>query len=614
MKFRNYILYNFPFLEDDFDALTDYQLFCKMVAYMKKALDKINGYQEELDAFKVQLDTYENYFENLDVTEEVNAKLDEMVENGTMERLIGEYLQLESLMIYDSVADMKLASNLVDGMIVQTSGYYSYNDGGGSYYKIRNLVQNDVIDDIFLYEISNTSLVAEFIPYESKLNIVSLGCKGDNDFDNTTRLQAIINKAQTTGYPVIIPVGEFKISDTLYITDKIMIEGIGTNRLWSGTSKHPLLTGYLNNKPFIHISRSNSLYNWDTARNNLVENVHIKNLRIIGSQSGNFSITGIYANTYLSTFENLCINGFINDMAIAGSYETLITNCQFTQSYQCLVSFDNNRTTIFRDCWMNSSYHTAGSIVSDNNYTTLYVKNHMFNYCAFYSNLSYHFFDNLALENSCYGIISRDSKLIGNGINAESISECYFHNSLNLRPNDSYLDLDNIHIWHPATVDFNNAKMIDISYHSRISLKFVDALPITNLSNYGTIANNSIARIYSYMNGERVIPLTLSSNVTNANIINKSHYTRRGFMIDYEFKDQDGWSTSSITTLSGLPASTLFTSSDYYYFINGSKTNDKIRNMRINGAGAITNASGTWTGGSDNLDLIVKIKHEYDIQ
>lgn len=32
---KNTVLRNFPILEDDFDALTDYELFSKMVAYVK---------------------------------------------------------------------------------------------------------------------------------------------------------------------------------------------------------------------------------------------------------------------------------------------------------------------------------------------------------------------------------------------------------------------------------------------------------------------------------------------------------------------------------------------------------------------------------------------------
>lgn len=33
---KNSVLRNFPILEDDFDALTDYELFSKMVGYVKK--------------------------------------------------------------------------------------------------------------------------------------------------------------------------------------------------------------------------------------------------------------------------------------------------------------------------------------------------------------------------------------------------------------------------------------------------------------------------------------------------------------------------------------------------------------------------------------------------
>ena len=52
MIFRNWVLQNFPFLEDDFDALTDYELFCKMVEYMKKSLDKVKEYQTQLNEFR----------------------------------------------------------------------------------------------------------------------------------------------------------------------------------------------------------------------------------------------------------------------------------------------------------------------------------------------------------------------------------------------------------------------------------------------------------------------------------------------------------------------------------------------------------------------------------
>lgn len=611
MIFRDFVIKNFPFLEDDFDALTDYQLFCKMVGYMKDSLEKIKGYQEEIDKFSEELKSFEQWFDNLDVTDEVNAKLDEMVEDGTMEELIAEYLQLATMYVYDSVADMKSAENLASGMFAKTYGYYSYNDGGGAYYKIREVTVDDVVDDMFIISLYDNTLVAEYIVQNGELNIKTLGCKGDHETDNTEMLQAIINKAQSTGYEMIIPVGEYLISDTLYINDNIRITGIGRNRLWSGTGKYPLIYGTMSDRPFIHISKSSSLYGWDSSASNRVENVHINNIRMIGSQSGDKSLTGIFAHCYLSTFKDLEINGFINDVAIADCYETLFENCQFTQTLQGVVSYKCNRTTIFNDCWINGGDHESGSVINDSNYTTKYTICHIFNYCCFYSNLSFHFFNNIAFENNCYGLISRDSKIEGDIVNFETLSDYCVHASLNLRPNDSYTRLDHCHFYIPSESAYSGAKMFYTSYHSYLTIKTSDALPISNLA-YGDMVNKSVARVYSYISGERIIPLTLSNNVSGATIVNKSHYTDRGFMIDYQFSGQSSWSSSAITTISGLPESSSFGSSDYYYFTNPTTTADTIFNARINGAGNMTTSAGGWIGGA-GMGSIVKIQYEYPI-
>lgn len=90
MIFRNWVLQNFPFLEDDFDALTDYELFCKMMEYVKK-LAKDN------DEFKIKLAELENKINNFDVQEEVNEKLDEMVADGYFDDLVSEFVTEYSL-------------------------------------------------------------------------------------------------------------------------------------------------------------------------------------------------------------------------------------------------------------------------------------------------------------------------------------------------------------------------------------------------------------------------------------------------------------------------------------------------------------------------------------
>ena len=92
--FKWFILENFPYIEDDFDALTNWQLFCKLGKEMNKVIAKINacGYQtEELTkAFNELYEYVDNFIKNLDVQEEVNNKLDEMVEDGTMAEIINQ--------------------------------------------------------------------------------------------------------------------------------------------------------------------------------------------------------------------------------------------------------------------------------------------------------------------------------------------------------------------------------------------------------------------------------------------------------------------------------------------------------------------------------------------
>lgn len=84
-KFRRFVLQNFPFIEQDFDALTDYELICKVVEYLNKVIDQINTNTE---AFQALQNYVANYFNNLDVQEEINNKLDAMVEDGTFTALI----------------------------------------------------------------------------------------------------------------------------------------------------------------------------------------------------------------------------------------------------------------------------------------------------------------------------------------------------------------------------------------------------------------------------------------------------------------------------------------------------------------------------------------------
>ena len=155
--FKWFVLQNFPFIEEDFDAITNYQLLCKIVEYLNSTIKKTND-------LGIQVEKLTNWFNNLDVQDEIDNKLDEMAESGQLTDIIAQYLQLAGVLAFNNVNDMKNATNLVNGSIVKTLGFYSYNDGGGAFYKIRTMTNQDIINNIDIFAITNSNdLIAELI-------------------------------------------------------------------------------------------------------------------------------------------------------------------------------------------------------------------------------------------------------------------------------------------------------------------------------------------------------------------------------------------------------------------------------------------------------------------
>lgn len=166
--FKWYVLQNFPFIEADFDSITYYQLLCKLAEEINKVINSNNsiGQQTEIltNAFNELQDYINHYFDTLNIQEEINNKLDEMAENGQLADIIAQYLQLAGVLAFDTVADMKIAENLTNGSIVRTLGYSNIQDTNGAFYKIRNVLNTDVIDDINIIALTNfNNLVAEKI-------------------------------------------------------------------------------------------------------------------------------------------------------------------------------------------------------------------------------------------------------------------------------------------------------------------------------------------------------------------------------------------------------------------------------------------------------------------
>ena len=263
----------------------------------------------ELQNLFIDLKNYvDNYFDNLDIQAEINNKLDNMAQSGELADIIAQYVQLQGLLCYDTVNDMKNATNLINGSFAKTYGFYAKNDGGGAFYKIRTVTNADVVNNMNLIALSNdNSLVAELMT--DIVNVLQFGAKGDGITNDTLALQTASTYAQNNQLEFYVPEKTFKsnaLSFTLIpiITIKGNISGIEQNT--------EFLFDYagLNSAPIININK---------ITNNSI-------LKMLGIESGEVNIRRAY-KLLLTTDENTdrrhtsqCYNtfnlGFINQLEI----------------------------------------------------------------------------------------------------------------------------------------------------------------------------------------------------------------------------------------------------------------------------------------------------------
>lgn len=168
-----------------------------------------------------------DYFDNLDVQEEINNKLDQMVEAGTLQEIIDAYLDSNITWTFDTVADMKAATNLIDGSDAKTLGFYSINDGGGATYHITDTGtanEMDVIAVNGLYAVLKTD----------EANIKQFGAKGDGTSNDSSYFVRALDYAMDNDYTVKVPTGTYLLSPNIFQAvsktgtyNNLSIEGVG---------------------------------------------------------------------------------------------------------------------------------------------------------------------------------------------------------------------------------------------------------------------------------------------------------------------------------------------------------------------------------------------------
>lgn len=165
--FKWFVLQNYPYIDEDFDQITNYGMFCKLGEEINKLIASENILGNQVQNLT---DYVSNYFENLDVQEEINNKLDQMAEDGTLQEIITSYLQINGVLAFNTVSDMKQATNLINGSFVKTYGFETLNDNGGAFYKIRAVTNEDVVDELNIIALNDNTLIAELI-FNNNLSI-----------------------------------------------------------------------------------------------------------------------------------------------------------------------------------------------------------------------------------------------------------------------------------------------------------------------------------------------------------------------------------------------------------------------------------------------------------
>ena len=300
------------------------RMFNKLSKNTKEEIERFETSVNEtvanyIEQFNQLHDYVHDYFDNLDVQQEINNKLDAMVEAGTLQEIIADYLNSKAVFGYDTVADMKSATNLIDGSYARTLGYYAKNDGGEALFKIRTISNDDVVDETLIYEMDgDNNLVAELI-IDDSMNVKQFGIKSDGTTDNTTKMNRVLSLGRNTLY---FPDGTYLFNSILTINNCRVITG---QSLRNTVIKAP-----------------DGFVSWDSNGSQRL----ISNMTIDGVSAGdsNVGIEGIFA---FSKLENLNIrNYYIAFKPLPGSW---INNFDNISIFHCTNGIYCTDTTTFND-------------------------------------------------------------------------------------------------------------------------------------------------------------------------------------------------------------------------------------------------------------------------
>lgn len=185
-----------------------------IISEVKKAIEGFKALSAKTDDFETTLNNaleyINNYFENLDVQEEINNKLEEMKKNGELAAIIASFLKAPNY--YLSVQSMVADTAITKNSVAITAAYNTAANDGSCLYWIHTPKRYD-----FEIALSNN-----LYAYPCPMGIPTVrefGATANNDIE--TPLKNLINYSTITNNPCDIS-GQYKLTNPQYINKKYL--------------------------------------------------------------------------------------------------------------------------------------------------------------------------------------------------------------------------------------------------------------------------------------------------------------------------------------------------------------------------------------------------------
>lgn len=373
------------------ESLTYAELIYWLCDYLEKTViptvNNNSAVVKELQDLFTELENYViNYFDNLDVQEEINNKLDDMVESEVFENILMNYANVTK--VYNTTVEMLQDIHLKNNQKVKTLGYHQINDGGGAEFLIKN-TNTDFP--------TNNGLFAELIISEN-INVKQFGAYGDGINDDSLVIQNAINfiknKVNSSNLfskninTLNFNAGKYKISNTLILSPLVHLNFNSTTTFlnyadcclkikpsvtdFSYSSDYParernkgkIITG---NGGLIIINKNNDItigiemsmtideYNELSSDGKILNTLADSFFENLTINFFNVAIKINSINFYINTFNNLKL--YNNDIAIlitnnsVNAGEKIVFNdCEFGSNKIVLQNNANNFNTYWNKC------------------------------------------------------------------------------------------------------------------------------------------------------------------------------------------------------------------------------------------------------------------------